>query len=124
MIFCSICGTENLKDNNYCTHCGNRIAIENICPNCGTVNEDSLSYCKNCNEQLKPIFISDFDLLFTDYNKNLLENADLSVNDYMNILRNTFKKAEFTKIKGHYPKDKVLSLAKTFANCRAKSRGA
>lgn len=24
---CDVCGTPNLRANNYCTHCGNRIAM-------------------------------------------------------------------------------------------------
>lgn len=53
---CDVCGTPNLKANNYCTHCGNRIAMDNICPFCGELNSDDSSYCSNCNKQIRPIY--------------------------------------------------------------------
>jgi len=36
---CDVCGTPNLRANNYCTHCGNRIAMDNICPFCGELQQ-------------------------------------------------------------------------------------
>ena len=65
---CDVCGTPNLKANNYCTHCGNRIAMDNICPFCGELNSDDSSYCSNCNKQIRPVSIDSFEKLFTDYN--------------------------------------------------------
>ena len=35
LIHCDICGTLNLKENNYCTHCGNKLIMEHVCPYCG-----------------------------------------------------------------------------------------
>ena len=86
---CDVCGTPNLKANNYCTHCGNRIAMDNICPFCGELNSDDSSYCSNCNKQIRPVSIDSFEKLFTDYNK---------------LLSNIFKKLKFSKIVGHNPK--------------------
>lgn len=53
---CDVCGTPNLRANNYCTHCGNRIAMDNICPFCGELNSDDSSYCSNCNKQIRPLY--------------------------------------------------------------------
>ena len=120
---CDICGTPNLKANNYCTHCGNRIAMDNICPFCGELNSDESSYCINCNKQIRPVSIDSFEKLFTDYNKLLLAKAEISDRDYMGIVLNIFKKLKFSKIVGYTPKEKILSLASVFVECRPKSRG-
>lgn len=120
---CDICGTPNLKANNYCTHCGNRIAMDNICPFCGELNSDESSYCNNCNKQIRPVSIDSFEKLFTDYNKLLLAKAEISDRDYIDIVLNIFKKLKFSKIVGYTPKEKILSLASVFAECRPKSRG-
>ena len=120
---CDLCGTPNLKTNNYCTHCGNRIAMDNICPFCGELNLDNRSYCNNCNKQIRPVAIDDFDDLFTDYNRLLLANAEISNEDYHDLVCNIFKKLEFSKIVGYTPKEKILSLAGVFAECRPKSKG-
>ncbi len=120
---CDLCGTPNLKTNNYCTHCGNRIAMDNICPFCGELNSDNSSYCVNCSKQIRPISIDDFEDLFTDYNKSLLAGAEISDKDYIGIVINIFKKLEFSKIIGYTPKEKILSLAGVFAECRPKSKG-
>ena len=58
---CDVCGTPNLRANNYCTHCGNRIAMDNICPFCGELNSDDSSYCSNCNKQIRPVSIDSFE---------------------------------------------------------------
>ena len=87
---CDVCGTPNLKANNYCTHCGNRIAMDNICPFCGELNSDDSSYCSNCNKQIRPVSIDSFEKLFTDYNKLLLAKAEISDEDYSKL------KAEIT----------------------------
>ena len=89
---CDVCGTPNLKANNYCTHCGNRIAMDNICPFCGELNSDDSSYCSNCNKQIRPVSIDSFEKLFTDYNKLLLAKAEISDEDYNKLLSNIFKK--------------------------------
>ena len=120
---CDICGTYNLKANNYCTHCGNRIAMDNICPFCCELNLDNSSYCIKCNKQIRPVSIDNFEDLFTDYNKLLLANAEISNEEYMEMLLNVFKKLEFSKIVGYTPKEKILSLASVFAQCRTKSSG-
>lgn len=120
---CDVCGTPNLKANKYCTHCGNRIAMDNICPFCGELNSDDSSYCSNCNKQIRPVSIDSFEKLFTDYNKLLLAKAEISDEDYNKLLSNIFKKLKFSKIVGHNPKEKILSIAEVFAECRPKARG-
>ena len=50
---CDVCGTPNLRANNYCTHCGNRIAMDNICPFCGELNSDDSSYCSSAYPKAK-----------------------------------------------------------------------
>ena len=92
MKYCDVCGTPNIKTNNYCIHCGNRIAIDNFCPFCGELNSDDSQYCSNCNNQIKPVAINSFDALFTDYNNILLYEATISDEDYIELLRNIFKK--------------------------------
>lgn len=120
---CDVCGTPNLRANNYCTHCGNRIAMDNICPFCGELNSDDSSYCSNCNKQIRPVSIDSFEKLFTDYNKLLLAKAEISDEDYSKLLSNIFRKLKFSKIVGHTPKEKILSIAGVFAECRPKARG-
>lgn len=120
---CDLCGTPNIKKNNYCIHCGNRIAIDNFCPFCGELNSDDSQYCSNCNKQIKPVAINSFDALFTDYNNILLYEATISDEDYMELLRNIFKKLDYFKLTGHTPKEKILSLASVFAECRTKAKG-
>ena len=36
MKYCDICGSINLKENNFCIHCGCEFVSENICPHCGS----------------------------------------------------------------------------------------
>ncbi|WP_299526025.1 zinc ribbon domain-containing protein [uncultured Methanobrevibacter sp.] len=120
---CDVCGTYNLKANNYCIYCGNRIAKDNICPFCGKLNLDNSDYCINCNKQIRPVSIDTFEKLFTDYNKLLLANAQISDEDYMDILLNIFKKLEFSRIVGYTPREKILNLASVFAECRPKAKG-
>ena len=95
---CDVCGTPNLKANNYCTHCGNRIAMDNICPFCGELNSDDSSYCSNCNKQIRPVSIDSFEKLFTDYNKLLLAKAEISDEDYSKLLSNIFRKLKGDEI--------------------------
>lgn len=123
MKICDVCGTANFKENIYCIHCGCKISMENICPNCGALNEDSDHICSNCNCPLVPVTIDSFDSLFSDFNKQSVANASLSLANYHNILKSIFKKADFFEIKGDTPKNKILSLAGTFAVCETKSRG-
>lgn len=120
---CEICGTFNFKENNYCTHCGNSLIIENICPYCGKVNSDDKSYCIKCFRQLKPVAISDFDTLFNKYNENLLINTKIDDKTYHQILVNIFKRLDYGSIRGSSIKSKILDLANNFTQCRTKSRG-
>ena len=123
MKYCDICGTYNFRENNYCIHCGNKLIIENICPYCGKVNGDSESFCVKCKKQIRPVAICDFDTLFSDYNENLLLNFDLDDETYYKILSDTFKRAEYSEISGSSIKDKILSFANIFTECKTKSRG-
>lgn len=120
---CDICGTLNFNDNNYCIHCGNKIARENICPYCGELNLDTENYCKHCEKQIKPVAIDDFSKLFTNFNRNLLASFDISDEDYHSILTDVFKRIEFSDIHGKNIKEKILSLANLFAHCKTKSKG-
>ena len=56
---CDVCGTLNLKENNYCTHCGTRFIAEHICPFCGEINPDIADYCVKCKKQINPMTIDD-----------------------------------------------------------------
>ncbi len=120
---CDVCGTLNLKENNYCTHCGNRLIIEHICPFCGEFNLDYATHCCNCKRQINPISIEDYDTLFSQYNEVLLLNAEISDEEYNQILSNIFARVEFMNIYGDSVKDKILSLASVFTQCTPKSRG-
>ena len=120
---CDICGTLNFKENNFCIHCGNKLIIEHFCPHCGQLNPETAVYCVKCNEQINPLSIDDFDILFSDYNKKLLKNAEITNEKYNEILRYIFARAEYTDICGNSAKDKVLRLASIFTECRPKSRG-
>ena len=120
---CDVCGTFNLDENNYCTHCGCRIVNENICPFCGVKNPDSSNVCINCHKQITPIAIDSFDVLFSDYNRSLLLNPNFSVEDYFNILKSMFKKLDYIEISGKTPKEKVLQIANVFTPVIPKSNG-
>lgn len=121
--YCDICGTYNLKENNYCFHCGNKFELEHICPHCGSVNQDYATHCINCNEQINPISIDDFDVLFSHYNENLLSNAVISDEEYNQILKEIFIRADYIEIYGNTIKDMILSLAGVFTHCKPKARG-
>lgn len=120
---CEVCGTLNLKDNNYCTHCGCKIVNENICPFCGVKNPDSSNVCINCHKQIIPIAIDSFDVLFTDYNHALMLNANITLEDYFDILVGMFKKLDYVEITGKTPKEKVLQIANVFTPVIPKSSG-
>lgn len=120
---CDICGTINFKENNYCTHCGNRLLLEHICPICGENNDKTATHCIRCKNQLNPISIDDFDILFSDFNQNLLGNAEISDIEYNNLLYNIFIRAEYIDVWGDTTKNKILNLASVFTQCNAKSRG-
>lgn len=120
---CDICGTLNFKENNYCTHCGNKFEFEHVCPYCGKLNQDASNHCVRCGNQINPIFIDDFDILFSDYNENLLLNASISDVEYNQLLKNIFIRAEFVEIYGKTTKERILSLASVFTGCKPKSRG-
>lgn len=126
MIFlkiCDVCGTFNFKENNYCTHCGNCFIDEHICPYCGSVNLDYADKCIKCDKQINPIYISDFDVLFSEFNEELLSNASISDEKYNELLSDIFIRANFTEIYDDTIKNKILKLASIFTPCEPKSRG-
>lgn len=120
---CDVCGTRNFKENNYCTHCGNMLILEHICPVCGESNSDTATHCVKCASQLNPISIDDFDILFNDFNQNLLENSEVMDEDYLELLSNIFVRADYIDIWGETTKNKILNLASIFTECKPKSRG-
>lgn len=120
---CDICGTLNLKENNYCTHCGNKLILEHICPFCGESNLDFATYCPKCKNQINPIAIEDFETLFSEFNQDLLLNAQISNEQYNQILSNIFIRADYFEIWGDSIKNKILNLAGIFTDCSTKSRG-
>ncbi len=120
---CDICGTLNFKENNYCTHCGNKLIIEHICPFCGESILDSATFCITCGNQVNPISIDDFDILFSEFNQNLLLNANITNEDYNQILSNIFIRADYVDVWGETTKNKILNLASIFTQCKPKSRG-
>ena len=120
---CDVCGTRNFKENNYCTHCGNKLILEHICPVCGEINSDAATHCIKCNNQLNPISIDDFDILFNDFNQNLLANANVDESEYLELLSNIFVRADYIDIWGETTKNKILNLASIFTECKPKSRG-
>ena len=120
---CDVCGTRNFKENNYCTHCGNKLILEHICPVCGEINSDAATHCIKCNNQLNPISIDDFDILFNDFNQNLLTNANVDDSEYLELLSNIFVRADYIDIWGETTKNKILNLASIFTECKPKSRG-
>ena len=117
---CDICGTLNLKENNYCTHCGNKFIIEHVCPYCGYINQNYATYCLKCEKQMNPLTIDDFDILVSEYNENLLFNAEITDEEYNEILYNIFKRADIVGFYGDTVKNKILSLASVFTECKPK----
>ena len=120
---CDVCGTLNLKENNYCTHCGNKLIYEHICPFCGQNNSDFATHCIKCKNQINPISIEDFDTLFSDFNQDLLLNAEISNEEYNQLLSNIFVRADYFEIWGETTKNKILNLASIFTECKSKARG-
>lgn len=120
---CEVCGTLNLKKNNYCTHCGCRIVEENICPVCGQKNPDSSDVCINCHAQITPIAIDSFDVLFSEHNLSRILNANFQYEEYVEILKNIFKKLDYANISGESPKEKVFQIANVFTYVVPKSSG-
>ena len=120
---CDICGTLNFKENNYCTHCGNKLIYEHFCPVCGQLNPDSAVFCVKCKSQINPVSIDEFDILFSEYNRNLLAEATITVDEYFQILSDIFKRADYIDIWGNTIKDKILNFAGIFTECRTKARG-
>lgn len=126
MIFlksCDICGTLNFKDDNYCTFCGNKLKLKHICPFCGENNSALDIYCTNCGKQINPVVINDFDLLFIEFNENLLASAQISDEQYNEILSSIFIRADYINIWGNSIKNKILNFASVFTECKSKSRG-
>ena len=123
MITCDICGTLNFKEDNYCSYCGYKLKLKHICPNCGENNSDLANFCENCGEQINPVVINDFDMLFSEFNADLLANAQISDMEYNELLSSIFKRADYIKIWGGTIKDKILNFASIFTECNPKSRG-
>lgn len=123
MKICDICGTSNLGENNYCTHCGNELIFEHFCPHCGEVNLDYDTYCIRCGRQINPITIEDFDTLFSEFNRELLANATISDEEYTRMLSDIFARADFYEIYGDTIKNKILNFASIFTECKTKARG-
>lgn len=120
---CDICGTLNFKVNNYCTHCGNKLIWEHICPICGESNSDLATHCRKCKSQLNPISIDDFETLFSQFNLNLLENAEITDEEYNSMLSNIFIRADYIDVWGDSTRNKILNLAGIFTECKTKARG-
>lgn len=120
---CGICGTLNFKENNYCIHCGNKFILENICPYCDSINENHANFCVKCNKQINPVFIDDFDVLFSEFNENLLLNAKITDEEYNALLNDIFLRANYVKIHGNTIKEKILNFASVFAECKTKAKG-
>ena len=97
--------------------------MEHICPVCGEINIDAATHCVKCNNQLNPISIDDFDILFNDFNQNLLANANVDDSEYLELLSNIFVRADYIDIWGETTKNKILNLASIFTECKPKSRG-
>ena len=123
MRICDICGTLNFRENNYCTHCGNKLILEHICPICGHSNTDFATHCVKCKNQINPISIEDFETLFSEFNRNLLQNAQISDEEYNQILSGIFLRADYFDIWGDTIRNKILNLAGIFTECKPKSRG-
>ena len=120
---CDICGTLNFKENNYCTHCGNRLLLEHICPICGENNSDFATHCTKCGSQINPITIDDFNTLLSRFNLDLLENAEISDEDYNQLLSSIFIRADYIDIWGKTIRNKILNFAGIFTECKPKARG-
>jgi hypothetical protein len=120
---CDVCGTLNFKENNYCTHCGNKLILEHICPLCGESNSDLATHCVRCKSQINPISIEDFETLFSQFNQNLLENASITIEEYNQILSDIFIRADYIDVWGDTTKNRILNLAGIFTECKPKARG-
>ena len=120
---CDICGTLNLKENNYCTHCGNKLFTDHVCPFCGEDNPDDEVTCIHCGRHINPLSIDEFDMLFNEFNENLLLNAQISDEEYNKLLSDIFLRAEFTSVYGDSIKNKILNFASIFTPCKPKARG-
>ena len=120
---CDVCGTLNLKEDNYCSHCGNKFITEHICPGCGEINLEYATHCAKCGKQINPVTIEDFDTLFSDFNKNLLATAEISDEQYFEMLSSIFARADFYEISGDTIKNKILNFASIFTECKTKARG-
>ncbi|MBR4447066.1 zinc ribbon domain-containing protein [Methanobrevibacter sp.] len=123
MRYCDVCGTFNFKENNYCTHCGNKLLLEHICPICGENNTDFATHCVKCGSQINPITIEDFETLFSQFNQDLLANAKVSNEQYNQILSDIFIRAAYVDIWGDTIRNKILNFASIFTECKPKARG-
>ncbi|WP_407378646.1 zinc ribbon domain-containing protein [Methanobrevibacter sp.] len=120
---CDVCGTFNSNENNYCTNCGCYIVEENICPFCGHKNPDSNNYCDICGKQISSLSIEGLDVLFSEYNLSLIQNANISDYEYHNILDSIFKRLDYATISGKTPKDRIFKIAEMFRPVIPKSSG-
>ena len=84
---------------------------------------DYATHCVKCNRQINPISIDDFDILFDEYNQNLLFNAKITDEEYDRLLSNIFMRADYTEIYGNSIKDIILNFASIFTECETKARG-
>ncbi len=123
MKYCDVCGTLNPRENNFCIHCGNKLISEHICPYCNELNLDYATTCVKCGMQINPMVIDDFDTFFSEYNKELLAHAQISDEEYLRLVSNIFKRADYFEINGNNVKNKILNFAGAFAECETKSRG-
>lgn len=99
------------------------MVTEHLCPYCGEINLDYDTHCAKCGRQINPITIEDFDTLFSQFNHDLLANAEISDEKYAVMLSNIFARADFYEIYGDTIKNKILNFASIFTQCKTKSRG-
>ena len=114
MVYCSQCGTENTEINSFCNKCGSTL--------------------------IKPEYFNiqtfyNFDQLFTNENKKVLDELSFSVNAYNIIIENIRDegKANYEKLLNDIPYEKQQSMdilskikliTQAFAKISYKSRGA
>lgn len=72
---------------------------------------------------MHPISFSSFDLLFTEENKEILQNNVLTEKEYANLLRNVFYKYNFNYDNSLIVKNNLIKLVNNYAIIRFKSRG-
>ncbi len=123
MKYCNICGTLNLDENNFCTHCGSDFTIEVLCPHCNSFNPCDGVFCIKCNRKINPIEINNFNAFFIEHNLSLIVGSDFSGDDYSLILDKIFKKLDYVNLGGLPLKNKILQIANSFTRVVTKSSG-